>query len=219
MRINKYVANATGLSRRTIDNLIKENKIKVNGSIALIGQEINDGDEVSVDEKKVRPNKDYLSIILNKPVGFISSRDGQGQKTVYELLPKDYATLKIVGRLDKNSSGLILLTNNGVLAYKLTHPKFKKVKKYFVEIDKPLTKEHEQKIINSKVILDGMPSNMYLSPKDSSGQLWLIEMHEGRNRQIRRTFEQLNYRVLALKRIQFDKYKLDNLKEGQYIKV
>lgn len=219
MRINKYVASATGLSRRTVDKLVKEKKIKVNGSIAFLGQDINEFDKVAVGKTEIQPNRRFVSILLNKPAGYISSNSGQGQKTVYDLLPKNYTNLKIAGRLDKDSSGLMLLTNNGELAYKLTHPKFKKLKKYLVQINKPLSHDDEKKIINSEVYLDNKPSNMHLTPKDNSKLTWIIAMNEGRNRQIRRTFEQLNYNVITLKRLQIDKYKLDNLKEGQYIKI
>src|SRR3990167_9874353 len=134
MRINKYVALATGMSRRAADAVIELGKITVNGQPATAGQQISSEDKVALDGKNINTSSKIQTIILNKPVGYVCSRDGQGSKTIYDLLPAELHNLKPVGRLDKDSSGLLLLTNDGELAHKLTHPSFQKEKVYEVEL-------------------------------------------------------------------------------------
>jgi 16S rRNA U516 pseudouridylate synthase RsuA-like enzyme len=112
MRINKYIALATPLSRRDADRAIQAGRVTVNGQIPETGQEVTDADVVLLDNKPITPAV-KTTILFNKPAGYVCSRDGQGSKTIYELLPPEYQRLQSVGRLDKNSSGLILLTNDG----------------------------------------------------------------------------------------------------------
>ena len=129
MRINRYVALATGLGRRKADKLISESRIRVNGVVATTGQDISGSQKVSLDNNLLNMPELAQLIMLNKPVGYVVSRQGQGASTVYELLPKDYSNLKPIGRLDKDSRGLLLLSNDGQLIQKLSHPSFNK-KKY-----------------------------------------------------------------------------------------
>ena len=155
------------------------------------------------------------TIVLNKPVGYVCSRDGQGSQTVYNLLPEQYHHLKPVGRLDKDSSGLLLLTNDGDLAYQLTHPSFEKEKVYLVSVKPSLLAKDKQKIETGVQLDDGI-SKLTLIKR---GGKWQVIMHEGRNRQIRRTFAILNYKVIDLHRIKFGQYKLEDLPSATYKEI
>ena len=168
-----------------------------------------------------------ITIMLNKPVGYVCSREGQGSKTIYELLPEKYHTLKPIGRLDKDSSGLLLMTNDGPLANQLTHPSFEKEKVYEVLLDRSLKSPDMQKITGLGIFIgDGKPSNLRLREikdstfeKDSKRKLlpstyFQVTISEGRNRQIRRTFSALGYSVKRLHRTSFGPYRLKQLKVG-----
>lgn len=214
MRVNVYVASATGLSRRAADKIIADGKVLVNGLPAQRGQEIDIKDEVTIEGRTIYLPEKTLSIILNKPRGYVTSREGQGSKTIYDLLPAHLHSLKPVGRLDKESSGLLLLTNDGQLAHKLTHPSFQKDKVYEVSISKPLSRIDLKKISNDGVLLEDGASRLRLSPLSDNKLEWQVTMQEGRNRQIRRTFSALGYGVVRLHRIQFGEYKLGNIING-----
>lgn len=216
MRLNKYLAAATGVSRRQADSLIESGRIQVNGEVAELGQLISETDTLSLDGKPIESQQGLKTIMLHKPVGYVCSRNGQGSKTVYELLPPSLHHLKPVGRLDKNSSGLLLLTNDGELANQLTHPRYAKTKIYKVTINKPLTAAHQSQIHSQGVILEDGISKLALTPQGSDNSSWTVTMQEGRNRQIRRTFSALGYRVTDLHRTDFGTYKLGDLKRGQY---
>ncbi|MEI8338558.1 MAG: pseudouridine synthase [bacterium] len=213
MRINKYIAQATGFSRRAVDTMIDECTITVNGAVAVRGQEVDESDQVVVNGKLVTPQSS-LTILVNKPFGYVCSKNGQGSKTIYELLPEKYQHLKTVGRLDKNSSGIILLTSDGDLAYELTHPSKVKLKRYEIALDRPLQPLHQQIIQEPGVQLEDGLSRLRLAKLDDDGIKWEVVMHEGRNRQIRRTFESLGYSVMKLHRTNFGNYKLGELKSG-----
>lgn len=211
MRINKFVAQATGLSRRAVDAAIEAGKVDVNGMVAYPGQQVGADDTVTLDKRPITPGVKTITLILNKPVGYVVSRDGQGSQTIYELLPTEYHILKPIGRLDKDSSGLLLLTNNGQLAHEMTHPSFQKEKVYEVELDKPLTSS-DQTAIESGVELEDGVSRLGLGRR---GAAWTVTMSEGRNRQIRRTFAARGYRVVKLHRTQFGPYVLGELAPGK----
>lgn len=218
MRLNKYVALASGLSRRAADDAIAKGQISVNQQIASLGQHIDPVDDtVMLDGKVLEAPASPTTIMLNKPVGYVCSRDGQGSKTIYDLLPADMHRLKPVGRLDKYSSGLLLMTNDGQLAYQLTHPKFEKIKKYNVAINKDLTEEDHKKITATGVQLEDGISKFMLGKVNNQYKDWKVSMSEGKNRQIRRTFEALGYSVVKLHRTQFGDYSLAMLKPGSYI--
>jgi pseudouridine synthase len=217
MRINKFVAQASGLSRRAADAAITDSRIRINGLAPQVGQDIRPGDSVTLDGRQLKPVAATTTIMLNKPVGYVCSRSGQGSRTVYELLPPELHNLKPVGRLDKDSSGLLLLTDDGELANRLTHPRYSKQKVYEIEIDKPLTPQHREQITRRGVALEDGPSKFDLRWLDEdNGLRWLITMQEGRNRQIRRTFAALGYIVTGLHRIKFGDYFLDGVREGSY---
>ncbi len=216
MRLNKYIALATGMSRRAADEVIAQNRVQINGETTRQGRDITDNDIVSVDGEVVTPPATTTTIIFHKPVGYVCSRDGQGSKTIYDILPEQYHELKPVGRLDKDSSGLLLLTNDGQLAFELTHPSRQKQKTYEVTLNKPLEPLHRQMISDHGVMLDDGPSKFELTRlKDGDDSAWEIRMHEGRNRQIRRTFAALGYKVITLHRTHFGSYQLGRLGEGE----
>jgi 23S rRNA pseudouridine2605 synthase len=215
MRINKFIAQATGLSRRAADAAIEAGKVSVNGKIATLGQTISETDDVTLDNRQLAHTTDKLLIMLNKPVGYVVSRDGQGSKTIYDLLPAEYHSLKPIGRLDKYSSGLLLLTNDGQLAQELAHPSKQKIKVYEIVIDKPLATQDKQKV-EQGIPLDDGPSKLQLNALSNDDKHWQVTMREGRNRQIRRTFYALGYAVTHLHRTQFGNYSLHDLETGAY---
>lgn len=218
MRLNKYIAAGTGLSRRAADDAIAHNRVRVNGQLPSSGQQVSEQDTVTLDDKPVTASDNQNStILLNKPPGYVCSREGQGNRTIYDLLPADLHRLKPVGRLDKHSSGLLLLTTDGQLAYSLTHPKFEKVKIYHIRLDKSLQPLHRQMISEYGLRLEDGISKLQLERlKDGDELGWQVTMHEGRNRQIRRTFESLGYEVVGLHRIRFGTYELGSLESGSF---
>ena len=216
LRLNKFLAERIGVSRREADELISDGKVLVNDEPAKLGAHIDISDKVCYNNKIVPFKTDFLYLAFNKPVGYVCSRRAQGSTpTLYKLLPKKYHNLKTVGRLDKDSSGLILLTNDGNFAFQMTHPKFRKQKVYEVELNKPLEPLHQQMISDYGVILDDGPSQFKIV-KDASEKSYIVILNEGRNRQIRRTFASVGYRVTKLHRTQFGKYELGHLASGKY---
>lgn len=219
LRLNKFLATNLGVSRREADNLISAGKVLVNKKPAEIGARVEDNDEVVVDGRVIS-SVSLIYLALNKPAGYVCSRKRQGDTpTMYELLPEKYQSLKSVGRLDKDSSGLILLTNDGDFAFQMTHPKFVKTKIYEARIDRALEPLHQQMIADFGVQLPDGRSQLGLEKLDDDRMFWRITMSEGRNRQIRRTFEALGYKVTALHRTNFGRYGLSGLESGKYIEI
>jgi len=220
MRINKFIAQATGLSRRAADQAIAEGKVTLNQQPARPGDAVQTSDVVTLDGQPLQLAPKTTTILLNKPVGYVCSRAGQGSRTIYDLLPPELHHLKPVGRLDKDSSGLLLLTNDGQLANELTHPRYVKQKVYEITLDKPLVGPDKVKI-EQGVQIDDYTSRLQLSVienrtlkiKDCS---WRVVMSTGRNRQIRRTFAALGYEVKTLHRINFGTFALNELASGSW---
>jgi 23S rRNA pseudouridine2605 synthase len=213
MRLNQYIALHTAISRRRADQLIKDSKVLVNDAPAKLGQSVTTTDKVAVNGLAIHPKTKFTTITLNKPAGYVVSRDGQGSKTIYDLLPQEFRDLKPIGRLDKNSSGLLLLTNDGELANKLTHPKYQKEKIYEVELDKQLKPEDKTKIEKGVMLEDGISK---LKLEKINGKKLKIVMSEGRNRQIRRTFATLGYKVTKLHRTQLENHTINDLESGKF---
>ena len=221
-RLNKFLALQLGISRRQADELIEKGRISINGKTAQLGERFKAGDEIKLGEKtisKTREEKKY--IIFNKPRGYVCSRKKQGEnETIYAILPKDFSTLKPVGRLDKDSSGILLLTNDGDFAFQMTHPKFRKVKEYLVSLDTPLQPIHQQMIADFGINLPDGKSQLGLERLDDSRKNWKVIMSEGRNRQVRRTFSAIGYEVEELHRTVFGSYILPkDLNFGDFRKV
>ena len=216
MRLNKFIALATGISRRAADSAISEYRVGINGNTAKVGTDVTDEDVVTLDGRTITPPVKRVTIMLNKPAGYVVSRDGQGSETIYDLLPYQYDRLKPVGRLDKDSSGILLLTNDGDLANRLTHPSYQKQKVYVVTLDAALQPLHRQMISDYGVKLQDGISKFELERVQQDNDLkWKVIMTEGRNRQIRRTFESLGYGIVTLHRTQFGNFTLKNLPSGR----
>lgn len=219
MRINKFLAQATGLSRRAADLAVASGQVIVNSQTATTGQTVAPGDNVSYQENTYQvpteADTPLQTIMLHKPAGYVVSRAGQGNRTIYDLLPPDYHQLKPVGRLDKDSSGLLLLTNDGDLANRLTHPRYGKTKIYEITLDRGLAPLHHQMINDQGIELHDGNSRLQLERLvDNDDRQWRVAMQEGRNRQIRRTFAALGYEVIKLHRVQFGNFRLEKLKSG-----
>ena len=214
MRINKYIAQATDLSRRAADTAVSEGRVQINGRPVDAGSQVGDQDLVTLDGTPVFVEQAVMTVIYNKPFGYVVSRDGQGSKTIYDTLPLEYRQLNPVGRLDKNSSGLLLLTNDGVLANELTHPRYAKIKIYEIRLNQQLAPLHQQMINDRGISLEDGLSQLQLEKIDDEGYTWRVTMREGRNRQIRRTFSALDYTVTHLHRTHFGEYVLGALAKG-----
>jgi pseudouridylate synthase len=216
-RLNKFLALALGVSRRQADELIERGTVTVNDQPAKLGQRVTTADIIRYDNKPLTAQTHQL-ILLHKPVGYLCSRASQGGvPTIYELLPTNLHHLKPVGRLDKDSSGLILLTNDGDFAHQMTHPSFYKIKRYLVTLDQPLQPLHRQMINDFGVQLPDGPSRLTLERQhEGDDHRWIVQMSEGRNRQIRRTFAALGYTVTKLHRTDFGSYTLGDIKRGEF---
>ena len=219
IRLNKYLANAGVCSRREADEFITSGAVKVNGEVVTeLGTKVKRSDEVLFNENPVSIEK-KVYILLNKPKDYVTtSDDPQQRKTVMDLV-KDACPERIypVGRLDRNTTGVLLLTNDGELASKLTHPKFLKKKVYHVFLDKNVSTEDLQKIADGIELEDGevhADAIEYADERDHS-QVG-IEIHSGRNRIVRRIFESLGYRVVKLDRVQFAGLTKKNLRRGDW---
>ncbi len=207
------------MGRRQVDYLIEKGKVTVNGEVPTLGSRVRPGDIITVNDKPLETQaQHFLYLALNKPVGYVCSRKQQGEApTIYALLPERFRHLKPVGRLDKDSSGLILLTNDGDFAHHMTHPGFIKVKQYEVKLDQPLQPLHRQMINDYGVNLPDGHSKLDLARlEEGDDKGWIVTMHEGRNRQIRRTFAALGYEVRDLHRTHFGPYALTGLGVGEF---
>ena len=218
IRLNKHLALQLGVSRREADNLIASGQVSVNGTKAVLGGRMLPTDTLKVKGATLSGGAALRYILFNKPAGYVCSRKDQGDNpTIYSILPDEYKPLKPVGRLDKDSSGLILLTNDGDFAYQMTHPKFYKTKVYQVSLNTDLEPLHQQMIADYGVDLpDGKSQFSLMRLSDTQRKDWQVTMSEGRNRQIRRTFAALGYEVTALHRIQFGNYSLGDMKSGDH---
>ena len=207
IRLNKFIANAGICSRREADKLIESGTIKVNGKVIKeLGTKVLQTDKVQYDDQVLKSEKKYY-VLLNKPKGFITTTDDPFERRTVMSLVKNACKERIypVGRLDKNTTGLLLFTNDGDLAKKLTHPKHEIKKIYHVVLDKNLTSTDFQKISNGLELDDGpikVDTIAYVEGAENKKEIG-IEIHSGKNRIIRRIFESLDYKVLKLDRVTF----------------
>jgi 23S rRNA pseudouridine2605 synthase len=215
IRLNKYLAHTLGISRREADMRIEQGRVAINGIAAHLGNIVHPSrDKITVDTSDVvaKPKR-YTYLLLNKPVGYVCSRKRQDSSpTIYQLLPRQYHHLKVAGRLDKDSCGLVLLTDDGDTIYNLTHPKFSKAKKYIVGLNKPVKPADMSQLEKGVRLEDGI-SKLSVSAIENSRwpNRYKITMFEGRNRQIRRTFKHLGYSVTHLERTELGSYRLDQI--------
>ena len=209
-------------SRRKIADAIKQEKVAVNGQVVTdFRYPVNtETDRITINGKPVdlKPEQ-VVTLILHKPPGIISTAsDERGRRNVTDLLPEKYRHMRLypVGRLDKDSTGLLLLTNDGELAYRLTHPRFEYEKEYLVHIEGSLSPGAIRRLKQGVRLEDGITHPAKVSKVTSSTPFnYSITIHEGRKRQVRRMFESLRHRVLALKRTRIGNLNLGNLPEGK----
>ncbi len=218
IRLQKFLSGAGVASRRKAEELILNGKIKINGKVIReLGTKIDeDSDKVECEEIIVKPAKEKIYIALNKPYGYISSSSNKEGKSILGLV-KIKKRIYPVGRLDKDSSGLILLTNDGEFANNIAHPRHKGEKEYFIVLDRDLNQEDLKKIQRGMTIAGKkLQPAIVISAKNKSCRLIL---KEGINRQLRRMFGHLGYTVVKLKRIRIGKLELKDLKEGEWKKI
>ncbi len=219
IRLNKYISNSGVCSRREADELIKAGLIKVNGVVVTeMGKKVSKEDTVVYKNKRIGFER-HVYVLLNKPKGVLTtSSDESGRKTVLDFFKgKIEERIYPVGRLDKDSTGVLLLTNDGDLTKKLTHPSYKKKKIYHVYLDKALSKEDYEKLTEGIELEDGFMKFDDLQFPDSSQMNELgVEIHSGKNRIIRRMFEALEYKVVKLDRVYFAGLTKKDLKRGKW---
>ena len=219
MRLNKYLAQSGIASRRGSDRLIKAATITVNNIVVTDpAHDIKDYDIVRYDGKNIQINDKMVVLMFNKPMGIITTmNDPKNRLSVADLLPKNNRVFPI-GRLDKNTTGLLLVTNNGDLANKLMHPRNRVPKIYEAIIERPLDPKNVRKIKKGIFIGAGEwgKANIISQKKSKKRTLVMLELHHGKNREIRRLFRSINHKLFSLKRVQYASLNLGDLPLGQY---
>lgn len=223
IKIHAFLANQGIASRRKAEAMVTEGRVQVNGSIAIVGQRIDPTtDQVTLDGQPIINEKETLRYFLvNKPVGYISTTaDELGRKNVLDILPAMAERLYPVGRLDMESQGLMLLTNDGDLAYKFTHPKFEVPKTYQVTIDRPMSESAFEHLSRGVRLKDGFAATKHLDYAFPDRQdVVIITITQGRNRQVRRMIERVGYEVIKLVRTDMGPFFLDQLEGKPYIEL
>ncbi len=220
MRLNKFIAQAGVCSRRKADELIENGQIKVNGQVVReLGVIVDEEkDEVFIGNRKLDLFQEKVYYALNKPEGYITSVTSAQGKSVMELVKETKERIYPVGRLDKDSCGLIILTNDGELANKLMHPSFEKEKEYLVFLDKPFTREAYLEI-KKGIKIGGSLAKAVIGEEGIGRREIRMILKEGLNRQIRRMLGRVGFGVMVLKRIRIGRLKLGSLKPGQYRQI
>jgi 23S rRNA pseudouridine2605 synthase len=219
IRLSRYLAECGVCSRRKCGDLIKEGRIKINESLTKDPSfRVSRCDKVKFDGKEVRPQEKVV-IALNKPEGYLSTvKDNFTRKTVLSLVDNNKLRLYPAGRLDKDSRGLIILTNDGDIAYRITHPKFNITKTYELKLDKNISYTDLLRIRKGLIIDDKLfkPDMLKLNSEFKASNFLIIRIHEGRKRIIRKAFKKQGYNVVDLKRIKIGRLDIGNIKEGSY---
>lgn len=222
IRLNKFIANSGVCSRREADTLIQAGVVTVNGEVVTeLGTKVNVyKDEVKFNGEKLK-GEEKVYLVMNKPKGYVTTAsDPHAEKTVMELLKGCPFRVFPVGRLDKSTTGVLMFTNDGELAEKLTHPSYDKKKIYQVSLDKPLKQEDYEKALAGVELTDGKMAADELEFIDADDHRKLgIEIHSGKNRIVRRLFEALGYEVKALDRVYFAGLTKKGLKKGEWRKL
>ena len=215
IRLQKYIAKCTNYSRRKAEELISNGEIDINGkTVNKQGVTVDPSkDIVKLNGKVLFLNEETIYVMLHKPSGYLSTKsDTHSRNTIMDLIP--FKNIYPVGRLDKDTEGLLLLTNDGDFAYKVTHPKFKHQKEYFVHLKSPISKEDKQNL-EKGIFIDGVKTAPSII-SNIKGNTCHITIHEGKKRQIRRMFEEIQNKVIYLKRIRIGELLLGRLKKGEY---
>lgn len=219
MRLNKYIASSGICSRRKADELIEQGVVSVNGKkVTELGFQVGDKDKVFINNELIRPKKhEYFRFY--KPTGYITTaEDEKDRKIIYDLLPPSMHNLKPVGRLDRDSSGLIILTNDGDLINELTHPSVKVPKVYVVTVDGKVHLHHLEKMAQGIEIEEGKMAyaDSLIVESTNKRTVLQITLYQGLNRQIRKMLSYLGFEVVSLKRIQHATIDIEGLKKGQF---
>jgi len=215
LRLNRFLADCGVGSRRGVEVGIREGRVEINGEVVTdLSARVAPEDHVKYDGKLLR-RRESITLVLNKPVGFLSTRkDPQGRKTIYELLPKTFSGLNYVGRLDYNSSGLLLMTTSGELTEQLTHPRFHVEKEYAVHLDRPFDGADTDKLISGIHLAEGL-ARAEAVHFDTRRRMRIV-LTQGYNRQIRRMLSKLGYGVKRLERIRIGSLTMPALSTGEY---
>ncbi|MBR2617633.1 MAG: rRNA pseudouridine synthase [Clostridia bacterium] len=222
MRINKFLAENGVASRRNADKLIESGEVTINGKPCTLGAEVKDGDVVQVNGAKITANTKKEYYIMNKPKGYVCTvSDDKGRPTVMDLLPAGVGRLFPVGRLDYDTEGLLLLTNDGDLTFRLTHPKNEVPKTYLIRVEGDISAQAIAKL-RSGVEIDGVKtqkSNVHVVESTDDYTKLHVTITEGRNRQVRKMFESVGKEVVFLKRIKIGELTLRGLDRGKVRKL
>ncbi|HWS29866.1 MAG TPA: pseudouridine synthase [Clostridia bacterium] len=220
MRLQKFMAEAGVASRRRCEEMILEGRVSVNGASAVLGAQVDPKDEVLLDGQRLKLVSERVVIALNKPRGvFCTASDPEGRRTVMDYFKDIPYRLYHVGRLDCDSEGLLFMTNDGELAYKLMHPKFQIEKTYYAVADGVLTNDEAHALENGVLLEDGMTAPAKMKPaarRYEGGTAFFLTIHEGRNRQVRRMLAAVGHRTLLLRRVRVGNVELGGLKTGQW---
>lgn len=218
IKLQKFIADSGYYSRRKAEELILNNKVRVNNKLAQIGMRISSADKITIEDNLIKPKKELIYIALHKPRGYVCTNKKEGKiKNVFDIIPLK-EKLFVVGRLDKESRGLVLLTNDGDFAYRTTHPSFSHEKEYNIVVDKNINKEDIEKLLRGVDIKEKTLAKIKSIEKIESKKYKVI-LTEGRNRQIRRSLGSLFYTVLDIKRVRINNYNLRGIKEGSWKKL
>lgn len=216
IRLNKYLSDAGVCSRREADRLIESGKVTIDGKRAEMGMKVSEGQVVCVGKKEVKPKNEMVLLAVNKPVGIVCTEEKREKNNIIQFL-KYPTRITYIGRLDKDSEGLLLMTNNGDIINKMMRAGNEHEKEYIVTVNKPITDEFIEKMANGVPILDTVTRKCKV---EKIGKYkFRIILTQGLNRQIRRMSEYLGYKVTKLERIRVMNIKLGNLKSGEYRKV
>lgn len=220
IRLNKAIADSGYCARRKADELIGQGRVTVNGErVSEMGIKVDPAtDQILIDGKPL-PTNEKLYLLLNKPVGYVTSRmAGKAQKSFYELVPPECRTVDPAGRLDQDSSGAIILSNDGDFIYKITHPRFHLPKRYEITLDRPLETEDIQQLQDGVRLIpeDKLARMTKVETVQSEPPTYRAELITGFNRQIRRTLIELKYRVKTLHRVSFGPVDIGDLPLGQF---
>lgn len=226
IKLQKFLAHAGAASRRAAEEMIAGGRVVVNGQTAKIGDRVDpESDEVHLDGKLVVLQKEKKYFLVNKPVGLLSTTsDELGRKTVLDILPESVTNqfrLFPVGRLDQDSEGLMLITNDGELTQKLTHPKFGIRKTYHALLDRTPSRLATDHLRTGVKLKEGMtaPADVILLDKQGDNQWLEITIHEGRNRQVRRMLQRVGYEILQLVRVSMGPFDIEMLEGRRYLEL
>ncbi len=220
MRINKYLAASGVASRRKADDMVRSGQVKRNGqAVTKLGTDVDPAqDIVTVAGRRVRPTAEHQYLALHKPAGYVCTHARfEGERSIFSLLPKQYQGLKIAGRLDKASAGLVILSDDGEFVQQLSHPRYKKEKEYVVTVSRPLSRDALSRLRRGVRLDEGVATADRIT--QVKGTTYRLVLHQGWKRQIRRMMEAVGVSVTTLVRVRVGDYRLDRIPVGKFVSV